>query len=238
MTGDQSRPRPTLDEYLDHVVEGDRRDQAARWLKDDPSAAAAADLQARIDGSLHRLLSPAAPAAIPAPAQPASFPLPRRRIILIAAAAAAVLLAVSAVVLVPFLEPRPDRLGQIYRAELAGGFTPQEVCTTPDQFAGWLQKNYGEPLYPAPDQSVELLGWSYGTAVTSYSGVLLTKVDGQPVVVVVDRAASEGRRLPTPDDPALNIHRSRLGGLILYEVTPLAQPRVLPLLSEQPRDRS
>jgi hypothetical protein len=131
---------------------------------------------------------------------------------------------------------RTDRLGPIYHSEVAAGFVPREVCTDAAQFAGWTKEHYGQALYPAPEAAragVTLVGWSYGVAVTNYSGVLLARVDGTPVVVVVDKSGSEGLlRLAAPGDASLRSFRRRIGDLVLYEVTPLPEARVLPFISD------
>jgi hypothetical protein len=63
--------------------------------------------------------------------------------------------------------------------------------------------------------------------------VLLARVDGKEVIVVVDRKAREKSPLP-PARSGLRSFREEYGNLVLYEVTPLDHPTILPLLSTQP----
>jgi hypothetical protein len=128
----------------------------------------------------------------------------------------------------------------LYQSTVAAGFKPDEVCTTDDQFRSWVQSKYGEPLAPAahPD-GVQYVGWSYAKAISPYTGVLLARVDNQPVLVLVDRAASQ-QHTPAPQDmPAgLHLHHATIGALSLYEVSPFAEPRITPILAIDPKDSS
>jgi hypothetical protein len=225
-----------LDEYLDGLSQGTARAQAEARIAADPEAAEEVRLQGEIDRSLKRLFAEGARAGTSPVGQGpvARIGRPVRWFIGTAAALLLGMLGVWAAMVLS--EAREDRLGPLYQGEVASGFVPQEVCTTAEQFADWTKRNYGEAVVPAEDRGgVTLVGWSYGRAVSGYSGVLLARVDGTPVVVVLDRAREEGwRKLPEPEDRSLHAFRRRIGDLVLYEVTPLPGPRVLPLLSEKP----
>ena len=54
----------------------------------------------------------------------------------------------------------------------------------------------------------------------------LARVDGQPVVVFVDRAERDPSTLQEPTE-GLHLFRRPLGGLVLYELTPLEYPALL-----------
>ena len=59
---------------------------------------------------------------------------------------------------------------------------------------------------------------------------LITKVDGQHVLVLLDEAEHDvNLRRPGNTGPEQDLHlfKRRLGGLVLYEVTPLDQPHVI-----------
>ena len=211
---------PPLDEYIDGLVTGSDR---AR-IESDPAAAAELKLQQAIDASLRREFVPIEIAA----------PIARRRMWPWLAAAAAVLLSIAGVYFAMVLtQPRPD-LGAIYAREVAMGFTPAEVCTTPSEFAGWVTRKFGEPLYPATGADTQLLGWSYAVAMSNYSGVLLADVDGRHVIVVLDKSKNETRKPARLEDPSLHLYRASIGGLILYEVSPLPSARILPALTTRP----
>jgi hypothetical protein len=230
----------TLDEYLDGLVEGDDRVAAERRIAGDTKAAREVELQGEIDRSLRRLFGEGGGVVeVPALGGTIAKVGPRTRWRWVAAAAAVALVTLAGLYGVLLLTAdRTDRLGPIYTNEVAGGFVPREVCTDAAQFAAWTKEHYGQALYPSADAEragVTLVGWSYGVGVTNYSGVLLARVEGTPVVVLVDKAKAEGlRELPKPEGGSLRSFRRRIGDLVLYEVTPLAEPRVLPLVSERP----
>jgi hypothetical protein len=236
--------RPQIDEYLDGLVAGAERAAVERTIAADARAAAEVKLQGEIDGSLKRLFAePVGERDVVARLAPQSGSEavarigPRVRWKFLGLAAAVLLVGLAGLWAALVLsEDRTDRLSPLYKGEVANGFVPQEVCTDAAQFAGWTKEHYGQALYPADDRAgVTLVGWSYGRAVSNYSGVLLAKVEGTPVVVVVDKVSEEGlRKLPEPTDPTLHRYRKRVGGLVMYEVTPLDRARVLPMISDRP----
>jgi hypothetical protein len=217
---------PLIDAYLDDSMEPADCARFEASLASSPQLREQIELQGRIDDSLTRLFGPV-PAA-------GATNVPARSVRpWIIALAAAVLLASAAVWIVAGLVmgPQPvNRLGPIYHYTLASGFEPEIVCTTPAEFADWVRTNYGQALYPGDDPGVEYVGWSYGPVVSGYSGILLARVDGEPVIVVMDRREREYTRQAHPEDPGLSMHRRRIGELVLYEVTPHGRARILPLL--------
>ncbi len=120
-----------------------------------------------------------------------------------------------------------------YRAQVASGFKPKEVCTTDEAFVAWTTKALGHGLRPAhraatPGRAEPVLaGWSRGDIFSAYTGLLLASVDGQPVMVVMDQAPPE--RMVPPDDASgtPRLFRRNVNGVWLIEVTPLAEPRVI-----------
>jgi hypothetical protein len=120
----------------------------------------------------------------------------------------------------------------LYQSTVAAGFKPEEVCTTDDQFKNWVQTKYGEPLVPAshPD-GIQYVGWSYAKATSLYTGVLLAKVDNQPVLVLLDTTASQQHTPQAKDMPrGLHLYPATIGSLTLYEISPLPEPRITPIL--------
>lgn len=135
--------------------------------------------------------------------------------------------------LTPSRQPRVgDKLVAEYAAQVAGGFVPKEVCTTNEAFVEWTMTAYGIGISPAAlPASVQLLGWTKRDTLSSYTGVLLARVDGQEVIVFMDPSgleASEASR----SGQNLRVFTQRIGGLTLYEVTPSDRPAVLPGLKQ------
>jgi hypothetical protein len=224
---DQRQDGLLLEAYLDGALDRAEQQRFEADLGVVPALRKEVELQRRIDSALGRLFTE--------PARPKVAAAPRRmRIHPALLAVAAVLLLASAVTwlfVAGIFHERPDRLGPLYRHTVAAGFEPDIVCTTPEEFAAWVRGNYGQALHPADDPGIEFVGWTYANIVSSYTGILLARVDGEPVIVAMDRRERELQRQGQPQDAALTLHRRRIGELVLYEVTPLGKARVLPLLS-------
>lgn len=209
-----------FDRVLDGLLTGDEKDRAERAIAGDPDARSQAELQRRIDDSLGRLF------AAPAQQRPA-----RRVSLWPLAAAAAVLLAVAGVYWFAIREPAV-RLGPVYRGQVAAGFIPRQVCTTRDEFAAWMKRNYGQPLAPAePHEGVEFVGWSYGKAVSENSGFLLARVKGKEVLVVMEHAVRDREGKIESGEPGLKSFRRQVGAMVMYEITPWDEPAILPILT-------
>jgi hypothetical protein len=236
-------PQSLIDSYIDDALTPAQRHAFEQQLRASPALAEQIELQHRIDDSLRRLFAvpsaPSLPAIIVAPAPQDSPSLSfMRRYGLYIAAAAAILLAFGFLLI--NLQPAPPPLrpyiiakttlrGQ-YQAELNAGFEPAVVCTTPDQFQEWVDTNFQQSLRPAEtSEAIRLVGWSYSPIVSNYSGILLAFVDDQPVVVVLDRLDRLDNPPNTGEGPQ-HIFEKQVNGLILYEITPFDQPRILPLL--------
>ena len=125
-------------------------------------------------------------------------------------------------------------LAAVYNATVDAGFNPEEVCTTRDKFADWLGTKFGVSLAPREERAdVTLVGWSYTTAISPYTGVLLAKSGDAPIIVALDLKVRESGRGP-PDfgdlvarDKKLHVHKVVINGLALYEVSPLDRPRIV-----------
>jgi len=228
---------PGLEHYLDRRLRGAEKEAMEQRLRADPDARAQARIQKELNASLARLFPLPAedPAPIPLPARPPAPANPWRRRFPAIAAAAVVLLAVGlyfAVFRGPGKPAVPDRLGPLYRAQIAAGFVPEVVCNTREEFADWVQQYFGQRLYPdTSGKDLQLVGWNYGPAISSHSGVLLARVDGREIIVVVDRSVREKSPLPPPADPTLHSFRQSMGCVVLYEVSPLDHATILPRLS-------
>lgn len=230
---------------------GPAREAFERSVASDPGLANQVRLQAQIDRALGRLFaeSPALAGKMAgtaagrtagrvAPGVSTGAASPRRlwfRPAIWSVAAVVVIAAALAVYFGVFAGGRSAVLAKVYRDQVAAGFKPQRVCTTVGEFSGWTRAYVGQPLYP-PEQhpGVEFVGWSYAPAITKNTPILLARVDGKDVVVVMDRKVKETHELPVPKGDGLSGFRAEIGSAVLYEVTPLDHPAILPLLSTQP----
>lgn len=124
---------------------------------------------------------------------------------------------------------------EIYLALDRANWTPEEVCTEGPEFAAYIQSRMGQPLSIAARPGIELVGWSYGDGydgriVGEKTVVMLARVDGRGVAVLIDRA-SQDRSLTVPEGSGLRIFRRVIGSLVVYEVTPLDQSRIIDALA-------
>lgn len=248
---DAGEPAP-LDRYLDGLMDAQEARAFEQSLENDPAQRRQVELQRSINASLRAMFTP--PESIPVPGagagvEPAAHeraampltlgpgPAGRRRVLRIAALAAtlALMAAGGAAYWWMFIgDPAPFRQpAQIYQAQAAAGFTPEWVCTTDDEFRATVRERFGQgALLPLATQGVQIVGWAYNTPVLSNrTATLITRVQGQDVLVLIDRADRDvnlrrtgeaGQRRP------LNLFKRRLGDLVLYEVSPLDHAAVIP----------
>ncbi len=229
-------PTTPLERYLDGLLSDADRQRVEHALAANPQAQEQVETQRAIDDSLRRLFGPGdTPIALPHPS--------RRLPVMVLGIAAALALTVVGVWAVLFrghaapANPLANPLAGIYHAQLASGFKPQEVCTTRDKFAEWVQKYYAQALYPkAQHDGVEFVGWSYAPAIGKNSGVLLARAGGKEVIVVMDRKVLEKAEFKGTGDPGLHSFRKQFGSVVLYEVSPLDHESILPLLSTSTGD--
>ncbi len=148
------------------------------------------------------------------------------------ALAAAILVIACAWAAYVQMSPAKVDPGAIYSQIVRAGFTPMEVCTNDTEFAKYTQTHYGVALtFSQSTTAVELVGWNYNLQLhTPGTGALLARVKGKPVVVFID-ASGMALGVKQPSDKSLSAFRTRLGPLVLDEVTPLDEPHVSRSLS-------
>ncbi len=122
-----------------------------------------------------------------------------------------------------------------YDLQVDNGFVPEVVCTTPEAFASWTSDALGTNIEPSDlDARVQLVGWARRDTLSAYTGVLLAIVDGQQVIVTMDPAelikTQAARAGLERGHGSLRVFSTRLGKLMLHEVTPLGEPRIVPRL--------
>ncbi|HZW05691.1 MAG TPA: hypothetical protein VFF65_01100 [Phycisphaerales bacterium] len=235
-----------LERYLDGLMAADEKAAFEAEAAASPALTAEIGAHRRLCAALERLASPAQPTLALVGAAPASAPgASVRRWVKLAGIAAAIALCVSGAVWLSSRSPMPsapralsDRDWQAktrglllkqYEAEVAAGFVPAEVCTTDEQFAKWTRDRFDvalKPVHGGPKPEPVLAGWSRAEIFSAYTGVLLARVDGRPVIVTMDNAPD--RSIP-PDDAAGSprVFRRKVGGVWMLEVTPLDEPRVI-----------
>ncbi|MCC6493742.1 MAG: hypothetical protein IT424_12070 [Pirellulales bacterium] len=247
-----STPHPLPpDEAIEAALDDLQQGQCAALdprVAGDSALSSAAGLQQRIDGRLARLFQfdppppdavaslLGAPAAEPAPALPRAVKLRRWHAAAALAAAAAIAWAVLTIAPrngpahAPLFAFQPLR--EIYRETVAQGFEPYYECREADRFADTFARRQGLPLQllPLPVGS-SMLGLSYPGGLSRHTTAMLGRVDGQPVMVFVDRAAADQPGAAAGGDASLRIFRAQRDGLVFYEVTPLGEARLTDYLA-------
>lgn len=223
-----------LDDYIDGRLSPEERRRFESEMARDPELAREVALQSRIDDRLRRLLGrPSPPAAAAGTA--------RRRVWMpwLAAAAAILLVGLTGVLFGPRL--LESRVEGVYRRIVAAGFKPEVVCTEPEEFRAWVWTNYAQGLAPTDSHpGVEFVGWSYTAKLQTdllgtYAGILLARVDGQPVIVMMNKTERFAASPPdTPRFSGLKTYRRDVGKLSFVEITPLDRPAVLDAIREVP----
>ena len=118
-------------------------------------------------------------------------------------------------------------LVDIYQKCIADGFQPKWVCDDDQDFAETFQKRQGVPLLLKPDAQEMMVGLSYLKGITSQTTTMLARIDDQPILVFVDSLARDTHPEQPSSGSGLKLFRQELGGLVLYEITPLSEPLVL-----------
>ncbi len=237
MTSDPRHPQHPSEELLDRLLDGDlpepERLALERQIERDPSIRADHEELRSVDDALRRAFGPSRASSV-APPPIVETPSVRKRFLWPAVAAAAVL-ALAAVaawfVLRPVDTSWTPRMVALYRTQERSGFTPAEVCTSAGEFMLWTRRAFQEPLSPVYNApGIEWVGWNREQTFSNYTGVLLAKVDGKPVVVVMDRDAPSRTPRAGVVEGDLHVFARKIGGVSAIEITPLLSPRVLDAL--------
>jgi len=69
-------------------------------------------------------------------------------------------------------------------------------------------------------------GLTYRGGLSRYTTTMLARVNGLPVMVFVDRANADTHPTLPSGESKLHLFRKELGPLVLYELTPLDQPKL------------
>ena len=238
--------RARLDDYLDGLLDDAERRAFEAQLATDEQLRREVDLQRRIDDRLRgrfapapRIDAPAAPAPLPTTPAPAQR---RRHWAAVASVAAILLIAAGAwfTIIRPNLMPpsgqgqvRPMAVDNVYNLMRRRAFEPEWKCETDAEFIAAVQDRLGFPaLVQADPPELQVLGWAYAESgayaiITMRTMILICRVEGgEHVLVFIDRLDADHppeRR----DSSDLHLHRRELGELVLYELTPFEEPRVI-----------
>lgn len=247
-------PQDLLDLYLDNQLDERQRLIVEQALQNDPMLRRQIEAQRMIDSSLSARFSP--PVLVPplpqvgsngaSHARPQSAPAPqrRRRILLHSK-----WVAIAAVVMISLATWRiwksfgtvdqPDSrysegrvyrpMDAVYRAEVRNGCKPEWLCRDEREFimTFFQRLGHGMALASVPP-GIEARGLSLTNTITPQSVYLLSKVDGNVVLVFVDRLEKDSPQKLA--DPSLHLFRKELGPVVMYEVTPYPKPHLLDLM--------
>jgi hypothetical protein len=249
-----ARPQPDalLDLYLDGLMDEDQRLAFERDLADDPAQQEEVLRQDEVNASLRRMMTPPAPERLrdllngseeprtedPSPRRTRRAP-DRLRLFRPLAIAASVMLCVLGGWMIwtalgpgprtpdPYA-PQPWRSMQtVYEEKIDTGFRPDWVCRTDDEFQDTFRRQLGQRLLMGElPRGTAMLGLAYSNTITPWTISMLGETDGQRVIVFIDRL-EEDKGPSVPQDSDLNVFRRELGKLVLYELSPLQEPRMV-----------
>lgn len=214
--------------YVDGDLTGSDLAAFTARLAHEPALATHVQQLLAADQSLRDAFTPPAAAPVTLPFPPASS-RPRRwqRVGALAAA-----LALASLCVWLLTAPLRHPFARLYARERADNFSPQTICTTPQEFAAWTSTALQQALTPASlPASVQLIGWDYAPEMQYYTCVLIAKVNDQHILVTLDRLDKEPNVIPPRTHVGnLTIHERILGDIRLREITPFPQPQIVPFL--------
>lgn len=217
-----------IEAYLRGEMGGDDRAAFEREMLRDPSLREAVELERRITDRLRALYSPPAATAARAAAPTA------RRWVQIALGLAAVLALAAGVHFSGILGPGPGgtKADAVLTRFVRTGFEPAWVCKDDAEFIQYTRDQFGQAFTVKPSEGVQVVGWDYCSGVLGdRAGVMLVKLgDEDKAIVVVDRTSND-RPVEVEPGSGLKVHRRKVGGAVLYEVSKRESPAVLPLVA-------
>ncbi len=240
--GNHQQPEDLLDAYADGLLTGEQRETVEQALLARPQLERQLHHQQAIDDALRRRMTPPpahvlqtvldqAGTAAPGPAR-SPWRLMARRLAVAAALAAG---AFGAWQIWSFMQPRPPgyqqmpwrTLAAIYHDEITSGFEPDWVCKDDQEFSDTFDDLYRQRLLLEPlPEGVAALGLAYGNSISQRTIYLLAEAANEPIVVFIDRAERDAGQ-SIESDTGLHLFERRVGDLILYELSPFAEPRLL-----------
>ena len=161
----------------------------------------------------------------------------RRSLVRIAVAASLLLLASLAIRSYigggGIVEPvfKPQSLAAVYEDSVKRGFTPYYDCREKEErFANFFHSNRGQPMALAQmPVGSEMLGLSRLGGISPTTIAMLGKVDGNKVIVFVDKSVSSGlkKAIANTSSPELSVFVEKKNGFVFCEVTPLKSSKMI-----------
>jgi hypothetical protein len=258
---DRPHSHPTLEDYLDGILDRTDREAFEFRVQADPALRRAVEQQQQIDAALSRLFT--APSAETLSRKVTDGVTARRggkgvagadagRRRFLALAACIGIGAVATWRLWSFFQPAGRdiyaaqewrSLQTVYDDVLAAGFKPDWVCKDDEELVSSFRKRLRARLIVAQTPSVAAGGLGYCNCITPSTMFVLARVapegtlakpdpqNAAKVIVFVDRASRDTDQT-LPDDSPLKLFKKQLGPFVLYEVTPLSKPFVLDLFRQ------
>jgi hypothetical protein len=239
-----------IEAWLDGRVEGREAVAFQSRLERDPDFAAELELAERIRASLRRSFTPPAWSSAPVPAvrRVAGAAAPWRRVTTVLAAAAAVFLILR---ITTHREPATEellhriapvgplaQLGDevavsapnlelLYQETLAESDGLSMTCGPDDDLGATLAAAYGESVTLRPEAN-EMLSGPYASTRWP-TGTILRGAGSNPAVLIAERDTTHRCCVlfELSAESELNLFTWQLGDLVLTEITPLAEPRLL-----------
>ena len=116
----------------------------------------------------------------------------------------------------------------VYYDTIRNGFKPAWICRDERQFQRAFSDRFRQPLLlSALPSGITAGGIAYSNTITESTINVLGKVDGTPIMIFVDKVAAD-HGPPPPPPPQLHLFRREIDNLVLYELTPLDRPHILP----------
>lgn len=237
-------PIDLLIAYVEGQMSADQRAAFEKTLAESPELRVQLDLMRRADESIaHSFAAPgfvkidfnAARATAAMQSRATSSPL-KRWGGLIGVAIAAALLVVAALQLPMFSGKAREvlTLSGLYDRQVKNGFQPTFVCNNDAEFVDYTQKSFGLPLLAQGDSSVQIVGWTYDTAqgyndlgLSDKAQIVLARVENQPVLLLMDKGEAKGPKIDKNARGRLQVFERNVGGVDVFEITPLSKPMVL-----------
>lgn len=131
---------------------------------------------------------------------------------------------------VQYADTRAMALDLAYNDQVtAKQFKADWVCKSDDEFSNYFASRLGQPLKMKPlVGNVTDWGVSYTGGITAKTMGVLARIDGQPVVVFVDRRDADKGDVVS-QGCHLHTFRREVGDLVLYEISPFEQAKMLDL---------
>lgn len=237
-----------IEMYLRNEMDGEDRAAFEREMLRDPALRAEVELERTISERLRAMYAPPAPPALPTPLAMPVAPVATaasgvagstrgpatRPWVRIALGIAAVLAIAAGVHFSGVLGPAPGgtKADAILARLERTGFEPAWACEDDAEFVQYTREKFGQAFTVAPASGVQVIGWDYCSGVLGdEAGVMMVNLgEEERAIVIVDRK-SHDRPVEIDASGGLRVHRLRVGGAVLYEVSKRESPAVLPLVS-------